>query len=80
MGTDTRRMTVITESHATGRSILVADFEKGPLIKGSGKLSYQCGACARTLLSHIEYKQVEHLVFKCHCGAHNEIPQMHHAN
>ncbi len=80
MGTDIRRMTVITESAAEGRSIFVATFNEGPLVRGHGKLSYQCGTCGKTLLSRIEYKAFRDLVFKCHCGSHNEIPKTHHSN
>jgi predicted RNA-binding Zn-ribbon protein involved in translation (DUF1610 family) len=77
---DTRKMKVITAEEAIGQT----RFKLGPdarlFIRGHGDLSFECGSCGKTLLRDLEYKQIQDVVYICHCGAHNVIPITHHSH
>jgi hypothetical protein len=76
------RMRVIPESAQGPRFMLIKDPHPGPLMQGHwddrGPIDYTCGGCGATLLRTINYKQVQPVVFKCRCGAFNEMRGTHH--
>lgn len=76
---DSRKMKLIPEPSPGTRTVLVKT-TAGPFMKGDGPRSYRCGTCNATLLRNVGHDQIQHIVFKCLCGAFNEIPRADQTN
>ena len=70
------RMSLVPESALKGRSGLTKD-TPGPTIRSNGSRDYLCAACGKTLLRKVDRAQIQNVVFRCACGALNEIPRAH---
>lgn len=75
------RMSVIPEPTPNTRTVCTFQPDiKGPLAKGGGNRDYFCADCDRTLLRRVARDKIQHIVFRCPCGAFNEIPRAHQTN
>jgi DNA-directed RNA polymerase subunit RPC12/RpoP len=73
-------MRVISKPSDRTRPVLAPSPNVGPVIKGTGDMTYLCGECETSVLETVEYKQVRHLVVKCKkCGSYCDVPPSRHA-
>ena len=55
------------------------DDTQGPLVKGTGDVTFRCGRCKRALLEQVGSEQYRQVTFRCPgCATYNAVPGSPH--
>ena len=68
------RVSLKVVSSAAGLGFLIKMSSSRPVFEGSGPIDYSCGFCDLTILTGVNFRKARHLVFHCHCGSYNILP------